>query len=68
MDKQELINGLRYLILKYVSEENQKNNLNYLTRDPIPVKGILANIDKFKIKAIEPNDGKLISDIYAYYC
>ncbi|MGG4610617.1 hypothetical protein [Providencia sp. Me31A] len=69
MTEDELRKNLRYLANKYVIDENKKDEIyNYIDRDDVPVKGILADINDFGVKIISQDDGSLIRAIYFYYC
>ncbi|ETS33644.1 hypothetical protein [Photorhabdus khanii] len=69
MTNDELRKNLKYLIDKYIlSDEDKKELYVYLSREDIPVKGILADFNKYKIRTVDQADGDLIKDIYFHYC
>ncbi|WP_338670790.1 hypothetical protein V8Z79_03425 [Pantoea dispersa] len=68
MTDKELRENLLYLINKYVPKSERENFYVYLSRDDVPVKGLLADLNKVKAVTVEQADGDLISDIYFYYC
>ncbi|MEQ4693786.1 hypothetical protein [Providencia manganoxydans] len=69
MTEDELRKNLRYLTDKYVVDKNKKDEMyNYIDRDDVPVKGVLADLNTFGLKIISQDDGDLISTIYFYYC
>jgi|GEM_PF-2211045 len=73
MNEIELISGLRYLINKYIDNENENekkpmlNELDSTKYDDIGVKGILAEIQACGTK-IDSIDAKPIKDIVFNYC
>ena len=68
MNDEELINSLKYLIIKYIDDNERESVLDYLKMQDIPVKGILSDINKYKTKEIESSYGCLIKNIYYYFC
>ncbi|CDL81790.1 hypothetical protein [Xenorhabdus cabanillasii] len=69
MTENELRKNLRYLIDKYVLDLKKREEIYiYIEREDVPVKGILADLNKFGVKTVTQDDGKLISDIYFHYC
>lgn len=64
----ELKENLIYLINKYIPEKKRESFYADISRDNIPVKGILADFNKMKIRTVDVADGDLIKDIYFYYC
>ncbi|MDE9544251.1 hypothetical protein [Xenorhabdus bovienii] len=69
MTVKELRKNLTYLVDKYIPDNERKKELYiYIQRENIPVKGILTDLNKFGVKSVTQDDGKLISDIYFHYC
>ncbi|AYW91609.1 hypothetical protein KD5_03520 [Yersinia pseudotuberculosis] len=69
MTEDELRKNLRYLIDKYIIDKNKKDEIyNYIDREDVPVKGILADLNNFRVEKITQDDGNLIRDIYFHYC
>ncbi|MDE9545331.1 hypothetical protein [Xenorhabdus bovienii] len=69
MTENELRKNLRYLIDKYVLDLKKREEIYiYIEREDLPVKGILADLNKFGVKTVTQDDGKLISDIHFHYC
>ncbi|WP_099136684.1 hypothetical protein [Xenorhabdus budapestensis] len=69
MTEKELRKNLTYLVDKYIPDNERKKELYiYIQRENVPVKGILADLNKFGVKTVMQDDGKLISDIYFHYC
>lgn len=68
MTDKELRENLIYLINKYVPENEREPFYEYISRDNVPVKGILADFNKVKAVTVEQADGDLISNIYFHYC
>ena len=68
MSEEELRDKLTYLVNKYVSENERKSFYGYISREDVPVKGILADFNKFKTRTVEQEDGDLISNIYFHFC
>ncbi|WP_241607670.1 hypothetical protein [Rosenbergiella epipactidis] len=68
MAEKDLRYNLIYLINKYVPENEIKPFYELISRDDIPVKGILADFNKVKARTVEKIDGDLISDIYFHFC
>lgn len=64
----ELKEKLAYLIQKYVlTDELQKRELlELLAMDPVPVKGLLADLTPY-LKGCSESDGRLIKDIVFNY-
>ena len=68
MTDAELRNKLTYLINKYVPESDRDGFYNFISKKDVPVKGILADFNKFKTTTVDQADGELISSIYFYFC
>ncbi|MGJ0580390.1 hypothetical protein ACR71G_20605 [Xenorhabdus bovienii] len=69
MTEEELRKNLTYLVDKYIPDNERKEEIyNYIRREDVPVKGILADLNEYKTSAVEKSDGDLISDIYFHYC
>lgn len=68
MTNEELRKNLKYLIDKYVKESERDGIYIYIASEDIPVKGILADLNKYRIRAIDQADGDLIREIYFHYC
>lgn len=68
MTEAELRDKLIYLINKYVSENERELFYDDISREGIPVKNILANFNKVKMRTVEQVDGELIRNIYFYFC
>ncbi|MDE9566939.1 hypothetical protein KKI93_23895 [Xenorhabdus bovienii] len=69
MTVKKLRKNLTYSVDKYIPDNERKKELYiYIQRENIPVKGILTDLNKFGIKSVTQDDGKLISDIYFHYC
>ncbi|AYA42387.1 hypothetical protein HZS38_00450 [Xenorhabdus nematophila] len=69
MTVKELRKNLTYLVDKYIPDNERKKELYiYIQQENIPVKGILTDFNKFGVKSVTQDDGKLISDIYFHYC
>lgn len=71
MNNVELIESLRYLVNKYIYDENLRDKiiyeLNSTKYDDIGVKGILAEIQNCGVN-VDSNDSKIIKDIVFNYC
>ena len=65
MDKNALINNVKYLINKYLPERNDLVDL--IMQDTRSVKYIMYQIDIGKDRAYEEKDSELIKDIAFYY-
>ncbi|MBS6035344.1 MAG: hypothetical protein KIB40_19720 [Pantoea sp.] len=68
MTEKELRDKLVYLINKYVPEGEREPFYELISREDVPVKGILADFNRVKILTVEDNDGELIRDIYFHFC
>ncbi len=68
MTEKELRDKLVYLINKYVPEGERDPFYELISREEVPVKGILADFNRVKILTVEDNDGELIRDIYFHFC
>ena len=68
MNRDELINYLRYLINKYVPDDKKSIFEVRLLKEDVPVKSILADFNEFAVDPIEEADGALIREIYFYNC
>lgn len=68
MTNEELINNLKYLIDKYIPASERERFYIYMRNDNIPVKGILADLNKYQTRIVDQADGNLIKDIYFYFC
>jgi len=68
MTEKELRDKLVYLINKYVPEGERDPFYELISREDVPVKGILADFNRVKILTVEENDGELIRDIYFHFC
>jgi len=68
MTEKELRDKLVYLINKYVPEGEREPFYELISREDVPVKGILADFNRVKILTVKDNDGELIRDIYFHFC
>lgn len=68
MTEKELRDKLVYLINKYVPEGERDPFYELISREEVPVKGILADFNRVKILTVEDNDCELIRDIYFHFC
>ena len=68
MTEERLRKNLVFLIKKYVRESQQEAFYDDISKPDVPVKGILADFNKVKIRTVDEADGDLIRDIYFYYC
>lgn len=68
MTEKELREKLVYLIDKYVPEGKREPFYELISREDVPVKGILADFNRVKKLTVEEHDGELISDIYFHFC
>ncbi|EMM7216047.1 MULTISPECIES: hypothetical protein [Enterobacter] len=68
MTEERLRKNLVFLIKKYVRESQQEAFYDDISNPDVPVKGILADFNKVKIRTVDEADGDLIRDIYFYYC
>ena len=68
MTEKELRDKLFYLIDKYVPEGEKETFYELITRENVPVKGILADFNRVKIVAVEKDDAEIICDIYFHFC
>lgn len=68
MTDEELRKNLIYLINKYIPESERESFYGNISRDDVPVKGILADFNKVKTRTVEQVDGDLISNIYFNFC
>lgn len=68
MTEKELKEKFIYLINKYVPENEREPFYELISREDIPVKGVLADFNKAKTVTVEKKDGDLISDIYFHFC
>ena len=68
MTEKELRDKLVYLIYKYVPEGERDPFYELISREDVPVKGILADFSRVKILTVEESDGELIRDIYFHFC
>ncbi|CCP08340.1 hypothetical protein [Erwinia amylovora] len=68
MTEKELREKLVYLINKYVPKNEREPFYELISREDVPVKGILADFNKVKTITVEKIDGDLISDIYFNFC
>ncbi|MCU6345803.1 hypothetical protein [Enterobacter quasiroggenkampii] len=68
MTEEELRKNLVFLIKKYVRESQQEAFYDDISKPDVPVKGILADFNKVKIRTVDEADGDLIRDIYFYFC
>lgn len=68
MTEKELRQKLVYLIDKYVPEGEREPFYELISREDVPVKGILADFNRVKILSFEEHDGELIRDIYFHFC
>lgn len=68
MQVDELKKHLRYLIEKYVASDAVKREelLDLVDRDPVPVKGIFADLTPY-MKGCSEADGRIIKDIAFNY-
>lgn len=68
MQVDELKKHLRYLIEKYVASDavKRKELLDLVDRDPVPVKGIFADLTPY-MKGCSEADGRIIKDIAFNY-
>lgn len=71
MDKANAIDTLKYLVDKYVSDVEKKNELIDLLNSPNlprpPVRGVIDDLYNFKSKAIENSDRDKIDDLMYYF-
>ncbi|EMX8898846.1 hypothetical protein V1581_15995 [Enterobacter bugandensis] len=68
MTEERLRKNLVFLIKKYVRESQQEAFYDDISKPDVPVKGILADFNKVKIRTVDEADGDLIRDIYFYFC
>ncbi|HCM9595128.1 hypothetical protein [Enterobacter bugandensis] len=68
MTEERLRKNLVFLIKKYVRESQQEAFSDDISKPDVPVKGILADFNKVKIRTVDEADGDLIRDIYFYFC
>ncbi|AWH88636.1 hypothetical protein [Limnobaculum parvum] len=68
MTNEELKINLKYLIDKYVQEDQKDSLYSYIIHEDIPVKGVLADLNKYKTRALDQADSDLIKNIYFYNC
>ncbi|VDZ83128.1 hypothetical protein U0026_11200 [Kluyvera intermedia] len=68
MTDDELRKNLAYLINTYVPESQREPFYDDISKPDVPVKGILADFNKVKIRTVDQVDGDLISDIYFHFC
>lgn len=68
MTQQALREHLFYLINKYVPESNRSDFFECILRDDVPVKWILANLNKVKDVTLDEKDGDLLREIYFNFC
>ncbi|MBE3330539.1 MULTISPECIES: hypothetical protein [Enterobacter] len=68
MTEERLRKNLVFLIKKYVRESQQEAFYDDISKPDVPVKGILADFNKVKIRTVDEADGDLIRNIYFYFC
>lgn len=68
MTEERLRKNLVFLIKKYVRKSQQEAFYDDISKPDVPVKGILADFNKVKIRTVDEADGDLIRDIYFYFC
>jgi len=68
MTEKKLRENLMYLINKYIPEKEREYFYELISRNDVPVKGILADFNKIKKVTVEKKDSDLISDIYFNFC
>lgn len=68
MQVNELKKYLRYLIEKYAPSDaaKRKELLDLVDRDPVPVKGVFADLTPY-VKGCSEADGRIIKDIAFNY-
>ena len=68
MDANELRAGLTHLVRTYVPEDDTAGFFALIGRDPIPAKGILADLGRYLDGKVALSDSSLVQDIAHYYC
>jgi len=68
MTQQALRENLFYLINKYVPESNRSDFFESILKDDLPVKGILADLNRVKDVTMDEKDGDLLREIYFNFC
>jgi hypothetical protein len=65
----ELRKNLTRLVDRYVDEAAERETLYALvSREPVPVKGILADLHKLAPAHLSVEDANLVQDVYFHYC
>lgn len=69
MNIEELRNNLIHMIDKYVPDSEERNKLSSLvSREKVPVKGIIADLTPYLSTKISQEDSKILKDIVYFYC
>ncbi len=67
MDKDKILEELKHIILKYISEKDVAESLVERVNDK-NIKGILAELDNNKSKKISDSEMEIIRYIYYHFC